>query len=332
MNNHKQADESVTSLRWLPWWVSGGYLILSVIYILVSDRLLIMMVGDPQWVNRIQSIKGIAFVSTTAIVLLFVLHLGISRLIQQQKRLTHSERQSRQLAEIRRRLINELDHRVKNNLANLYSLISLYARSSQSSEDLAGKLQGKVMAIKTVHEMMASLEGKGIDLEQLGRTLLSMFEEPAQPQRIKLEGPMVQLTPRQAHPLAMVLQELGQNSHKHGALAGPTGCVHLNWRTEPRPQQSAANLQPGQGRMLVMHWREEHDRVLPDKPQRNVGLNLVHGLISHELNGQCDCRFDQPGFCCDITLPLEALDSDDAPATALSPESEATTSRITPSA
>lgn len=60
------------SLSRFPAWLAGGYLVVSIVYILFSDRLLSMLVQDVDRITRIQSYKGWAFVSLSALLIFVV--------------------------------------------------------------------------------------------------------------------------------------------------------------------------------------------------------------------------------------------------------------------
>lgn len=66
-----------TSTQWrslsrFPAWLAGGYLVVSIFYILFSDRLLGTLVRDAERITRIQSYKGWVFVTLSALLIFVV--------------------------------------------------------------------------------------------------------------------------------------------------------------------------------------------------------------------------------------------------------------------
>ena len=71
--------------RHLAWMISGGFLFISLIYISVSDRLVYLLIDDPQRLTFVQSVKGWAFVILTAAMLFLLLHLAVKTLRRSQQ-------------------------------------------------------------------------------------------------------------------------------------------------------------------------------------------------------------------------------------------------------
>ncbi len=160
-----------------------------------------------------------------------------------EQALQRSEAEQRELAERSKILLRELDHRVKNNLAGLYSLLSIYESSSTDVQTFARSVRGKVMAMKTVHELTATNAQSAIDLTHLVELLSHQF--PAahrQTQPVTLSGPPIKISSQQVAPMAMSIQELFTNSQKYGALSLPTGSVNISWRwLTPDQENPSAN-------------------------------------------------------------------------------------------
>src|SRR5262249_17782000 len=144
----------------------------------------------------------------------------------------------RKRAEERQRmLIAELDHRVKNALATVSSVISQTAVRSRSMADFVAALDGRVRSMATTQELLSSSRWQGISLTELVRRELAPY---ATPHNIKTSGPEVLLHPEAGRAIAMVLHELATNAAKYGALSTRSGHVSIHWhlRMNGQPQPS----------------------------------------------------------------------------------------------
>jgi PAS domain S-box-containing protein len=98
-------------------------------------------------------------------------------------------------------LVYELDHRVKNNLAVVSSLVKETMRSSKTMEEFTETLNGRIRAISLTHETLSQKRWKG---------------------NVKIPAPVTQ-------PLGLAINELATNSVKYGALSTPGGSIKVSW-------------------------------------------------------------------------------------------------------
>lgn len=184
-------------------------------------------------------------------------------------------------------LLRELNHRVRNNLAGLLGLISIYERAGKSGPEIAAALRGKVRAISDVHDLISNATGGPVPIAELIARITAPFR-----QQVAASGPEVPLPPAYAAPLAMTLQELLTNAAKHGALSSSEGRVVIGWSCDPA---SAT---------LTITWTESGGPNVREPQRRGAGLDLIDGLIRGELRGQCLYDFAPEGFACILRIPL----------------------------
>ncbi|MDX2117336.1 MAG: PAS domain S-box protein [Planctomycetota bacterium] len=184
-------------------------------------------------------------------------------------------------------LRRELNHRVRNNLAGLLGLVSIYERTGRDGRDVADAIRGKVHAMKEVHDLISGAVGGPIRLGELIDRLALQFVPPEQEACFVGNGENIQVSAAQAGALAMIIQELFTNSRKHGVLASGKGKIAVQWRNR------GVDLAPGAFSIL---WRERGQPATPTltPSQRRdgggVGLRLVQGLAQSELRGSFDHR------------------------------------------
>lgn len=202
------------------------------------------------------------------------------------------ERRVRHLAEVRQqRLSLELDHRVKNVLAQVAALAEQSLQRSADMSSFAHAFLGRIRSMARTHEALASNRWDGVPLGEVVRTALG----PTVDGRCSATGPTVVLSPRVSSSLGLALHELGTNAVKHGALAGEDGCVDVTWSVE------------GDGR-IDLEWRELGGTEPPSRKSSGMGLSLVHGLIGHDLGGEVRIAFPPAGLVCRMSLPNAIAD------------------------
>ncbi len=197
----------------------------------------------------------------------------------------------RREAEQRQRLLaDELDHRVKNNFAAVLSLAEQTLRQSPSKEQFVSVFTGRVRALARSHEALARQRWEDLDLKQLPAAVLGAFLQD--PSRLTLKCEEIRLPARTALPLGLSLHELGTNAAKYGAWSTPRGRVLVS-----------ASVLEGK---VYLEWTEQDGPAVVEPRERGLGLDLVRGLIEHELGGSLNVRFNPEGLSCLMVLPIPA--------------------------
>jgi PAS domain S-box-containing protein len=196
--------------------------------------------------------------------------------------------QTRQDAETRSVLLNEVNHRVKNNLSAIIGLI--YAELSQFKEqersvyeavmqDLVNHVQG----LATVHSMLSASNWKPLALSDLAGQIIrtTMQSVPlAKYVSTNVTSSPVRVSPKQADSLALVINELATNTAKHALLNRDTGQITVHIEIE---------LQAGTGEVLTkLEYRDDGPGYPPDviaSDRQNVGLYLIKKIVRHDLGG-----------------------------------------------
>jgi two-component sensor histidine kinase len=196
------------------------------------------------------------------------------------------------LAEQRQRmLMRELDHRVKNNLVAILSLVEQSIESASSLQSFGAAFSGRIRALARTHEALASAKWQGVRI----RDVIEMIVEPyAVEQQIITEGENVLLPSRVSSPLTMTLHELTTNAVKYGALSTREGRVRLRWET----------TRGSDGTRLTLDWVEEQGPPFEPTREGGMGLTLMEGFIRHELKGDLVFERVPAGLHCRLSIPL----------------------------
>jgi PAS domain S-box-containing protein len=193
-----------------------------------------------------------------------------------------AEEEIRAQSATQRLLLDELNHRVRNNLASLMSLIDLSRGSARGIEHFATSMRTHTQAIAMVHSLLSSGRWRGVDITSLIRSLAPS----SAPGRLELDGPDLRVPASRTQPLGMVVNELLANSVKHGALGVQGGVVRVEWDAPPTDRD---------GQRLTITWTETGGPPLEHEPLAGFGTTLVCGLVRSELRGQAVLSYPREG-------------------------------------
>ncbi|RAZ85288.1 sensor histidine kinase [Cereibacter johrii] len=214
---------------------------------------------------------------------------------------------TQKIAEQRARLMQELSHRVKNNLALVLALIDRQIRTRGRIEAL--ELRGRIMAIAEVHSMLFAA-GERYDLD-FGRLIerLSISEALVPPERpITVDRDVeegIRIGPDSAVPLALVAAELLTNAVKHAFPDGRPGRIRVSLH---RVGADTARLEIADDGVGLPAGADP-------KPS---GLAIVEALVA-----QADAvleRRDEGGACFRLTFPIRGHTTADLPSRTLEPK------------
>jgi two-component system CheB/CheR fusion protein len=196
----------------------------------------------------------------------------------------------RRLEKELRRLMDELQHRVKNTLATVASIVNQTVGTKSERAELVDTLKRRIGALAATHNLLTLQDWRDASLRDILEAELTPYDQQG---RIKLDGPEVRLPPKHALSLTLTLHELATNAAKYGALAHQSGRLAIDWVVSV---DSA-------GQCLTLHWVET---AVPDMPPADVkesfGTRLIKSAVAHDLQGTCDYRLASGGLTCTLSL------------------------------
>lgn len=122
-------------------------------------------------------------------------------------------------------LMREVDHRARNALAVVQSILHL--TRADDIEAFREAVLGRVEALARAQTSLAQRQWHGAPLRDVLEGALSTVAES---QAYRLNGPDLMLPPEQVQPLGMLVHELATNARKYGALSAPGGHLAIDWR------------------------------------------------------------------------------------------------------
>lgn len=203
----------------------------------------------------------------------------------------------REQASIRGMLSRELNHRVKNTLANVLSIIALTRRrgsdpTSSALNEFADALEGRIRALSATHDLLIASNWGTTPLRGVIEAELAPYARGDEG-TVLLDGPDVELAPNDALSLGLAVHELATNASKYGALSVDGGRVNIQWALQ------------GTERVQVS-WRESGGPPVADKRERGFGTELIERILTHELGERVELVFPPEGVRCKIVLPLRS--------------------------
>ena len=131
--------------------------------------------------------------------------------------LTDTRRQEQELR-VKTALVQEVHHRVKNNLQSIAALLRLQARRVKSEEARMAIQESvsRILSTAIIHEFLSNDDSGVINIKDVTNRIINQMRQgildPEKHIRFEVEGPVIYLPARQATACALIINELLQNS------------------------------------------------------------------------------------------------------------------------
>ena len=249
------------------------------------------------WVLQVEGRRPSTLSPLSLLTLLFgmlvaSLLLVLARLVTRQ---AAEDRQARmwleEQASIRNSLTRELNHRVKNTLANVLSIISLTRRRANDLESFASSLEGRIRALSATHDLLTQSDWGSTPIDAVVRAELAPYAQDSE-RTLDISGPPVELAPNDALSLGLAIHELATNAAKYGALSVPAGQVAVTWHLITQD-------------LARVEWAERGGPPVGQSVRkRGFGTELIEKIVAHELRNPVDLKFEPAGVRCALILPV----------------------------
>ena len=245
---------------------------------------------------EVTSLRSKSLATISMVVLLFGLAVAsllmlVSRLLTQQ--LVEDQRALAWFAEqnsIRNSLTRELNHRVKNTLANVLSIVTLTRRRARTLDEFADGLDGRIRALSATHDLLTQSDWGTTRIAAVVAAELAPYTR-AEDGVLDMAGPPVELAPNDALSLGLALHELATNASKFGALSVPGGKVAIHWSL-------------AEENLAQIDWSESGGPPVPANRPRGFGTDLIEKIVAHELRNPVQLTFAPEGVQCSLKVPV----------------------------
>ena len=202
-------------------------------------------------------------------------------------------------------LLQEMHHRVRNNLQTVAALLSLQLRETVSSE-AAGALReavSRVQSIASVHDLLSD-EGKlaGATVDAIARLVVDQasmtFIQPPLRVEFDIEHSTVIVSSRQATVLALLINELVANAVEHGFKDRNRGRVSIR-----------ASLTANMCCLDIENDGEPLPPTFDLSKSKRLGMRIVERLVTSDLGGQFLMAGTDAGTRVRLLFPLVTNDA-----------------------
>ncbi|MDH5672356.1 MAG: ABC transporter substrate-binding protein [Myxococcales bacterium] len=219
-----------------------------------------------------------------------------------------SEQEIRVYAKLQEVLVQEVNHRVRNNLAAILSLIGAQRiqliKEARDPLELLEELEHRIRGVAATHDVLMENRWRAPAIDELAKRVVEAASLAGQNRGVRVQVEVEQNDARVAahlaHHLAMVLAELTTNALKHGLEADGTLKVRVSF------ERTAEHM--------VLHFRDGgrgfSEPVLAGiRASSRLGIGLIEGLTRHSLLGKLELHNDA-GALTTLRLPLSVLEAE----------------------
>lgn len=263
----------------------------------IADRKLMLVIenGDAHVLSPL-SMVTLIFGLALASLLMLLARLLTQQAFEDQARLALFEEQH----SIRNSLTRELNHRVKNTLANVLSILSLTRRRSTDLDEFADSLQGRIRALSATHDLLTVTDWGTTPIRAVIEAELQHFRELLG-DAILLEGPELELAPNDALSFGLAVHELATNAAKYGALSVPEGMITIRWQ---RGEDQGRGEHASETTFAEVEWQEVGGPPVASQRRRGFGTELIEKIVAHELRQPVTLDFAPAGVRCVLRVPV----------------------------
>ena len=203
------------------------------------------------------------------------------------------EVKERRSEDARRLLMREVDHRARNALTVVQSLVKL--TQAGDLEEFKSVVLGRIEALARAQTSLARRKWEGALLHQVVSDELTALTAA---DKFEISGPQVTLPAEQVQAMSMALHELATNASKYGAFKTEAGRVSVSWTT--------------QGEGLVLVWTELGGPPVEPPTKLGFGSRLLESL-AQQLGGTVERQWRREGLRAELTALEPAAASSDPP-------------------
>jgi two-component sensor histidine kinase len=189
-------------------------------------------------------------------------------------------------------VIDELNHRVKNILAVIQSIVTRTLRHGSDIDVARELLIGRIHAMSNVVSLLSESQWQGVKLKGL-------FEARAIPhsERIAVSGPDIAVSARAAQSLSLLFFELASHSDEGLSLVGKHPHIVAHWDVT------------GQDTDVTFHfrWEEFNTSAATRREDSDFGVILLDRVAPEALGGVSKRYFTDVSYVYELTAPMETV-------------------------
>ena len=189
-------------------------------------------------------------------------------------------------------VIDELNHRVKNILAVIQSIVTRTLRHGSDIDVARDLLIGRIHAMSNVVSLLSESQWQGVKLKGL-------FEARAIPHadRIAIEGPDITVSARAAQSLSLLFFELASHSDEGLSLVGKHPNIVARWTVSGEGSEATFNFR----------WEEFNTSAATRREDSDFGVILLERVAPEALGGTSNRYFTDVSYVYELTAPMATV-------------------------
>ena len=189
-------------------------------------------------------------------------------------------------------VIDELNHRVKNILAVIQSIVTRTLRHGADIDIARELLIGRIHAMSNVVSLLSESQWQGVKLKGL-------FEARAVPnaERIAVSGPDIAVSARAAQSLSLLFFELASHSDEGLSLVGKHPHIVANWEIAGKEPNAVFNFR----------WEEFNTSAATRRADSDFGVILLDRVAPEALGGTSKRYFTDVSYVYELSAPMETV-------------------------
>ena len=189
-------------------------------------------------------------------------------------------------------VIDELNHRVKNILAVIQSIVTRTLRHGADIDVARELLIGRIHAMSNVVSLLSESQWQGVNLKGL-------FEARAIPHadRIAVSGPDIVVSARAAQSLSLLFFELASHSDEGLSLVGKHPHIVAHWEVSGEEPDT----------IFQFRWEEFNTSAATRRPDSDFSLILLDRVAPEALGGTSKRYFTDISYVYELTAPMETV-------------------------
>lgn len=188
-------------------------------------------------------------------------------------------------------VIDELNHRVKNILAVIQSIVTRTMRHGADIDIARDLLIGRIHAMSHVVSLLSESQWQGVKLRGL-------FEPRAIPHadRIALSGPDITVSARAAQSLSLLFFELASHADEGLSLVGKHPHIVATWSVSTEPDS-----------VFHFRWEEFNTSAATRRADSEFGIVLLDRVAPEALGGTSKRYFTDVSYVYELTAPMATV-------------------------
>jgi two-component sensor histidine kinase len=189
-------------------------------------------------------------------------------------------------------VIDELNHRVKNILAVIQSIVTRTLRHGSDIDVARELLIGRIHAMSNVVSLLSESQWQGVKLKGL-------FEARAIPhaERIAVSGPDIAVSARAAQSLSLLFFELASHSDEGLSLVGKHPHIVAHWEVNGEDTDSTFHFR----------WEEFNTSAATRREDSDFGVILLDRVAPEALGGISKRYFTDVSYVYELTAPMQTV-------------------------